>query len=237
VHQLQVRGLWATHLLVPDPARLWALSAGPGLVVGAQRSCWSMVKAFALVTASAWVIRADWYDLLRQHGFEGPVLSLAVGRAILHLAWVLSAVLVVLGLADLSLRHRRFEAMLRVTPQEHREDQRVMEGDPATRAQRRKVARTLRFDDPDLLVGASLVLNGSGGLTVVLAGGPPPRRVTVRTAARGSAGLRLRRSAEASQIPQVGAPDLARCLVHRLAAGSPASGELIAELAAIWSAG
>ena len=30
-HQVQVRGLWATGLLVPDLSRLWTFSSGPGL--------------------------------------------------------------------------------------------------------------------------------------------------------------------------------------------------------------
>ena len=75
------------------------------------------------------------------------MLAQAAGQIVLHLAWVLAAVLLVLGLVDYALRYRRFEAMLRTTPQEQREDQRVMEGDPATRAQRRqgrpKLARRL----------------------------------------------------------------------------------------------
>jgi len=234
MHQLQVRGLWAAHLLVPDPARLWAVSAGPGLAVRAERSAWSMVKAAVLVTVSAWTIRAAWYDVLRQSGLEGPMLAQAAGQVVLHLARVLTAVLLVLGLVDYAMCHRRFEAMLRSTPQEHRNDQRVMEGDPATRAQRRRVARTWRGDFPDLLAGASLLLYGSGGLTLVLAGGPPPRRVTVRTVLRGNVGLRLRRSSEASQVAQVDAPDLARRLARRPAPGSPVTAELIAELAGIW---
>jgi len=234
MHQVQVRGLWATRLLVPDPARLWAFSAGPGLTDRAERSAWSMVKAVVLVTASAWTIRAAWYDILRQSGLEGPMLARAAGQVVLHLAWVLTAVLLVLGLVDYALRYRRFEAMLRSTPQEHRDDQRVMEGNPATRAQRRRVARTWRGDFPDLLTGASLLLSGTGGLTLVLAGGPPPRRVTVRSAVQGNVGLRLRRSSEASQIPQVDAPDLARRLARRPAPGSTITAELIAELAAIW---
>jgi len=233
-HQVQVRGLWATRLIAPDPTRLWAFSNGPGLAARAEGSVWSMVKAAVLVTASAWTIRSAWYDLLRQSGLEGPMLAQAAGQVVLHLAWVLSAVLLVLGLVDYGLRYRRFEAMLRSTPQQHRDDQRVMEGDPATRAQRRRVARTWRGDVPDQLAGASLLLYGSGGLTLVLSGGPPPRRVTVRTAVQGNAGLRLRRSSEASQIPQVDDPDLARRLAHRPAPGLPITAVLIVELAAIW---
>ena len=94
----------------------------------------------------------------------------------LHLSAVLAAVLLVLGLVDYGLRYSRFEAMLRMTPQEQREDQRTMEGDVAVRAQRRRIARAWRGDAPDLLAGASLVLTGPGGLTLVLSGGPPPRR-------------------------------------------------------------
>jgi flagellar biosynthesis protein FlhB len=234
MHQVQVRGLWSTRLIAPDLARLWAFSSRAGLAAQTERSVWSMVKAIVLVTASAWTIRTAWYDVLRRGGLEGPVLAREAGQVVLQLAWVLTAVLVVLGLVDYALRYRRFEAMLRSTPQEQREDQRVMEGDPATRAQQRRVARSWRGDAPDLLAGASLLLLGPGGLTLVLAGGPPPRRVTVRSVVQGNSGLRLRRAPEASQLPHVDAPDLARRLARRPAPGSPVAAELIAELAAIW---
>ncbi len=138
MHQLQVRGLWATHLIVPDPARLWAFSSGPGLAVRAERTAWSMVKAVVLV----WRPRPGRSARLDRRpaagGLEGPALARAAGQVVLHLAWVLAAVLLVLGLVDYGLRYRRFESMLRTTPQEQREDRRVMEGDPATRAQRRR---------------------------------------------------------------------------------------------------
>jgi flagellar biosynthetic protein FlhB len=80
----------------------------------------------------------------------------------------------------------------------------------------------LRADAAELSASATLVLRGPAGLTLVLDGGPPPGKVTVRTAVNGHAGVRLRRAAEAKGVPQVDAPDLAR----RLA--------LMAELAAIW---
>jgi flagellar biosynthetic protein FlhB len=235
VHQLQVRGLWVTRLIAPDPARLWAFSTGPGLAARVERSTWSMVKTIVLAIAAAGMIRAAWYDLARQGGLEGPLLAQVAGRLALRVAWLLTALLLVFGLIDYALRHRRFEAMLRATAQEHREDQRVMEGDAAARAQRQRVARSWRGDHADLLAGASLLLIGSGGLTVVLAGGPPPRRVTVRRSIRGTAGLRLRRAAEMSQITSVDAPDLARRLAHRPAPESGVSAGLIEELTAVWT--
>ena len=149
---------------------------------------------------------------------------------------MLAGVLLTLGLVDYVLRYRRFEAMLRTTPEEQREDQRVMEGDPAARAQRRHAARSMRGDSPELLAGAAFVLSGPAGLTLVIAGGPPPRRVSVRTVAKGAAGLRLRRLAEANGIPRVDDAALAQRLARRPASGSAIAAELIAELAAIWPA-
>jgi flagellar biosynthesis protein FlhB len=233
-HQLQVGGLWATGLLVPDPSRLWTFSSGPGLAARAERTGWSMTKALVVIVTAGWTIRAGWTEILNLGGLEGPALARGVSQVMLQLAWMLAAVLLVLGLVDYALRYRQFESMLRTTPQEQREDRRVIEGDPAARAQRRRIARTSRGDSPELLTGASLILNGVAGLTLVLGGGPPPRRVTVRTAVKGHAGMRLRRSVEARKISQVDAPDLARRLASRPSAGSPLATELIAELAAIW---
>jgi flagellar biosynthesis protein FlhB len=233
-HQLQVRGLWATALIAPSPGRLWVFSSEPGLAVRAERAVWSMFKAAALVGAAAWAIRADWNEVLTLGGLEGATLARGAGHVVLSLAWVLAGVLLVLGLVDFGLRYRRFESMLRTTPEEQREDRRVIEGDPATRSQRRRVARAMRADSPESLAGASLVLIGTAGLTLVLAGGPPPKRVTIRSVSKGHSGMNLRRSAEANNVPRVDAPDLARRLARRPSPRSPLAAELIAELAAIW---
>jgi flagellar biosynthetic protein FlhB len=240
-HQLQVRGLWAPRLVVPDPARLWTLRSGSsshlGLGSRAQGSLWSIAKAAVIITATVWTIASCWSALLQLGGLETPVLAHAAGRIVLHLARVLAVVLIVLGLADYWLRWRRFELLLRTTPSQHREDQRVMEGDPAARAQRQRLAKAWRNDSPEILAGASLVLAGARGLTLVVAGGPPPQRVTIRIVARGASGLRLRRSAEVNQIRLVEAPGLARRLASRPTSGSGVAAELLADLAAIWPAG
>ncbi len=158
----------------------------------------------------------------------------AAAHVVLRTAWALAGVLVMLGLLDYGLRHRRFEAMLRTTPQEQREDQRVTEGDPARGPSGSGSRACWRGDVPDLLAGASLVLTGTAGLTLVLTGGPPPRRVVVRSVVKGAAGLRVRRTAETNDVPIVDTPQLARALARRPAAGSPVTAELIAELASIW---
>ncbi len=234
VHQLQVRGLFTGRLIAPDPARLWKPGSGPGLGTRSGNVAWATIKAVVVVIVSAWILRAGWGEAQRLSLLGMPDLVQAAGRSVLHLSAVLAGVLLILGLADYGLRYSRFEAMLRTTPQEQREDQRTMEGDVAVRAQRRRIAHAWRSDTPDLLAGASLVLTGPGGLTLVLSGGPPPRQVAVRMSASGQAGNRLRRSAESARIPQVEAGPLARCMARQPASGTPISADRIAELAAIW---
>jgi flagellar biosynthetic protein FlhB len=193
-----------------------------------------MIKATIIVVVTVWTIRSGWTELLQLSGMEPPALAQAAGRILLQLARTMGVVLIVLGLVDYAVRYRRFEQMLRITPAERRQDQRATEGDLVSRDQRRRLARAWRGDVPELLAGASLVLLGSGGLTLVLSGGPPPRRVTVRSVARGVSGLRLRRSAESMHVPLLDAPRLARRLARRPVPASPLAAEILAELAAVW---
>jgi flagellar biosynthetic protein FlhB len=236
VHQIQVRGLWATSQIVPDPSRLWRFSKGPGISVLFAQSSWSLAKGVILVAIAACALGAGWSDFLRQSSLEGPELARAAGHIVVRVSSILAGGLLALGLVDYVLRYRRFEAMLRTSPAEQREDQRVMEGDPAAQALRRRAARSMRGDAPDLLIGAALVLTGPAGLTLVIAGGPPPKRVTIRNVAKGGSGLRLRRKAEASGIPRVDDAALAQRLARRPASGTTIAAELITELAAIWPA-
>jgi flagellar biosynthetic protein FlhB len=235
-HQVQVRGLWATRLILPDPARLWMPGSGLGLAARSGRVGWATGKAIVVVLVSAGMLRAGWGELLRLSELDGPVLARAASRLVLQLAGVLAGVLLTLSGVDYGLRYVRFEARLRTTAQEQREDQRAMEGDLSSRALRRRLAQTWRGDSHELLAGASLVLHGPAGSTVVLAGGPPPRRVSIRSTAGGKAGLHLRRSAEAMKVPQVEAADLTRSLARGAGPGSPIPAERLAELTAIWPA-
>lgn len=132
-HQLQVRGLWAIGLIAPDPTRLWILGRGGGMAAGFERIAWSVIKAVVLVGVSFWAIRAQWGEIQRLSNLEFPALAIATGHALIQPARALALVMMVLGLADFGLRHVRYEAMLRTSPQEQREDVRVMEGDVSLR--------------------------------------------------------------------------------------------------------
>jgi flagellar biosynthetic protein FlhB len=233
-HQAQVGGLWNPGRLAPDPSRLWASGTGVGLAARGTRGLWSVVKAVVVLAVAAWAIRSGWADFPRLGDLEIGALARATGHALRHLLLMLAGATLVLGLIDYALQERRFEALLRMTPEEFREDQRSMEGDPALRAQRRRIAKTLRGDPGELLAGASLLLTGPGGLALILAGGPPPRRVSVRSAVRGPTGLSLQHAAEAVRLPQVVAPALARRIAQRWAHGLALHDDVLAELAALW---
>jgi flagellar biosynthesis protein FlhB len=237
-HQLQVRGLWATGLIAPDPARLWIVGRGSGFSAGLERIAWAFLKVIVLVGVSLWSIRGEWAELQRLSEVEFPGMAAALGQAMLQPARTLALCMLILGLADFALRYFRFEAALQTTREEQREDLRMMEGDLALRSKRIRLARAWRGDAPELLAGASLIVGGTGGLAVVLAGGPPPRRLTVRTVAQGNTGLQVRRSTYAARVPQVDSPDLARRLAAHAGASSlsltPLPAALMEELMAIW---
>ena len=233
-HQLQTGGLWAPALLAPDPARLWAIGQGGGFASRAERGLWGVAKTAVIVAVAAWAIQSEWQAFPRLGDLETPALAQIAGQSLRHLTLALAAATLALGVLDFGLQHRRFEALLRLTPEEHREDLRSMEGDPSLRARRRRLARSWRGDSADLLVGSSLLLTGPSGLTVVLAGGPPPRFVAIRSILTGSSGDQLRRAAERTGVAIVSAPALARRLAQRRPPSLPPAAEHLAELASLW---
>lgn len=235
-HQLQVGGLWVPGLLAPDPGRLWGQGMARGLGVQAERGAWTLART-SIVVAVATVILAHrvsrFHRLSQLDAFQ---LARAAGALVCDLAFVSAAALLVLGVVDFFIQYRRYEAMLRPTPEQHREDQRADDGDPALRARRRRLAQTWRLDPCELLAGASIAVTSPGGLLVLVGGGPPPRRVRVQMALRGVAADRLRRAAERAGLPVLESPELAQRLTRRRGTGLRLPSTLLAELAAQWPA-
>jgi len=235
-HQVQVGGLWVPSLLAPDPTRLWTFGRGPGLAGRGTRGAWGLVKAVLVVAVAVLSLSTSAPGRQRLGGLEPHALAAASAAALRQFTLTLAAATLTLGLLDFLLQHRRFMLLLRMTPEEHREDLRSIEGDPALRAQRRRIARTWRTGPQEALGGAAFVLTGAAGLTLVIAGGPPPRRLSIRSIVQGAAGLRLRHLASRSQLPEVAAPALARRLAGRRAPALPLAAEDVAALGAVWPA-
>jgi flagellar biosynthesis protein FlhB len=98
----------------------------------------------AIVAALA--IRAGLPRWQRLGGLEPHALAAASAAALRQFTLTLAIATLVLGLLDFLLQQRRFAILLRMTPEEQREDLRSTEGDPALRAQRRRIARTWQTD-------------------------------------------------------------------------------------------
>jgi len=237
-HQAQVGGLLAPGLLAPDPSRLWGLSlddegSGPALIARAGRGVWSLAKAVVVVAVAAWTIRSGLGRLFALSRLEPAALARAAGGMMASTALTLALATLALGLIDFALQHRRFEAMMRLGPDQHREDLRAADGDPGLRSRRLRQARALRGDAPELMAGASLAVLGPNGLIVILGGGPPPRKLSVRSSANGATGRNLRRAAEAANVPLLDDPALARDLARLRSPAIPP--EVADGLAASWS--
>lgn len=233
-HQAQVGLLWTPGLMAPDVARLWGVGAGRGIAARMGRGAWSLAKSLIVLAVAAWAIRSRLDGLAGLDRLDTPALARAWAGAVRGLLATIAAAALALGGLDYAMQRRRFAAMLRLTPEQSREDQKAMDGDPSIRGRRLRMARAWRGDAPELLAGASLAVVGADGLIVVLAG-KPTGKVTVRSAADGATGAKLRRSAEKARIATIERPDLARKLA-RLAArpNTTLTPELMADVAAIW---
>jgi flagellar biosynthetic protein FlhB len=236
-HQAQVGGLFVPGLIAPKFSRLWGLQLdeegmGSALMERAGRGAWSVVKTVVVVAVAAWLIRSNLGDFQRLGRLEPQALARATGALLRTSAFSLALAILALGLIDFSLQYQRVEAMLRMTSDEQREDLKAADGDPALRARRRNQARALRGDAPELFAGATLAVVGASGLILILAGGPPPRRITIRSSANGATGKRLRKSAETARLPLLEAPALAIALARLRTPVVPA--ELMTALSAEW---
>jgi flagellar biosynthetic protein FlhB len=235
-HQAQVGGLWTPALMAPNLGRLWS-GAGRGLAERAGRGAWILGKTIVVLAVAIWAIRSRLDELTWMGTLETASLGRAWCEALRSLLLTMSVAACLLGLIDFAMQRMRFTGMMRLTPEEAREDQKAMDGDPSLKGRRRRQARALRGDAPELMVGATLIVTGPNGLTVVLGGGPPPRRVNIRSAATGPTGQSMRRAAQSARIAMLENTDLAMKLA-RLSSkpNENLSPSLVAELSAFWPA-
>ena len=208
-HQAQVGGLWASNLIAPDARRLWSPSVADW-ASRAVRGAWGIAKAALLVVVAAWAIRQEWTTLAGLHGRDVSALASTAAASLRRLTFALGLAALAVGLIDYLLAHRRVEEVLRTTPEENREDTKAVEGDPAVRARRLRLAKAWRADPGEVLAGSVVVLTGPAGLAVVLGGEGPPGKVIVRASARGASGAMLKLSAERAGLRVIESAALAR---------------------------
>ncbi len=239
VHQAQTGGLWAPARLTPDLGRLWKLGSDSdeeqNLAEPFIHGLGALVKLGILITIAAWLLITQFPALETLGWLELPALLMATSALVRTVGMPLAVTGVVVGLVDYALRFRRFEEHLRLTPDQQREEQKEIDGDPAIRSRRQQTARSWRQDPAEILAGASLVVTDAGGMAILLGGAPPPGQVSVRTIARGTAARMLCQSAERAGLRVVKASELARWFAASRAHQAPLPAYLAAELASLWS--
>ncbi len=234
-HQAQVGGLWAPGLLAPDPSRL----GGEGLVSGlgsrAARGAWGLAKAAAIGAVAAWSVRGHLPAFAHLATLAPATLAAASGALMRDLMLSLGVATLALGLVDYAWQRAGLEARLRTTPEEHREDQKAIDGDPAVRDRRRRLAKSWRVDPTEAVRGARLVVTGGETLAVVLGGDGGRGRGSVRLVARGLLAAKVRAEADRAGIARAEAPTLARALARGKGRDLPTASA--AELARLWPRG
>ncbi len=141
-HQAQVGGLWAPGLIAPDLRRLVGGGPGGGAATRLGRGIWGLSRSAALVAAAVVALATHRDDLARLARLDPPRLLASASGLAAAIGFDLAIACLALGLADFVAQARQFEARLRTTPDEHREEVRAAEGDPALRARRRQRSRT-----------------------------------------------------------------------------------------------
>ena len=198
------------------------------------RGGWSLAKTALIAAVAGWTLRSRWPELTSHAMRDVSGLALSTATLLRQVILPTAAASLALGVVDFLVQITRIERVLRMTPDEQREESRAIDGDPNARSRRRRLAESWRGRSHDPLAGASLILLGPSGLTLVLAGGPPPGRIEIRAIARGPFGAVLRRAAARVGTPRVEAPSLALYLSNRGIAEAPLPADLATELGRVW---
>ncbi|MBX5467167.1 MAG: EscU/YscU/HrcU family type III secretion system export apparatus switch protein [Firmicutes bacterium] len=143
-----------------------------------------------------------------------------------------------IAVVDLVVQIRRFEASLRMTTQELRDEFRETEGDPKIRGRRREIMRRLARSGLSAVSRATVVVTNPEHYAVALAWDEATMVApTVVAKGEGETALRIRELAEESAVPVVANPPLARAL-YLVPIGQPIPEEhyrVVAEIIAfVW---
>jgi len=168
---LQTRGLVVPEALAPDLGRLsvaagWRRLGGGGRTGEVGRGLLALVVMAAVATAA---LSAALPALAALPGAPASRVWAALGVLGRALAGRLALVGVAAGVVDYLVRRSRHLRALRMTRDEVRREQRETEGDPARRAERRRLHReAIAQQGMEAVRTASVVLTAPGGLVVAL---------------------------------------------------------------------
>lgn len=237
---LQVRGVFSTEALKPKFERM---NPGTNLknVFSAQQLVQlvkSLLQIALLGGAFFFVIRANLPNLLRARETDAGTLVSMSARLLLLLVLVAIGVSLVLAVVDYGIHHFQFMKKQRMSVQEIRYEHKDVEGDPHVKSMRRRLHRSMsQAPLRQQVQRANLVVTNPTHLAVGLRyvpGTDELPRVVVKGADRLAA--EIRSIAEASSIPVIRSPRLARALFTQIDEEAFISDEFFDAVAAVLAA-
>jgi flagellar biosynthetic protein FlhB len=237
VNMLQTGFLFMPSKVLPDVSRLNPLT-GLGRIVsgrGAARAVFGLIKVATIAVVAGTSLYARREELASVSGLGLTQIAAFAWDVSLWACVKIAFTLVALAAVDYGFERLKFERDARMTPQEVRDEQRTMQGDPQIVARRRTAQRQLLEMGPAAAItGADLMITSSEGLAVALRYQADAMSAPVVLAkGSGASALRMRRLAEESGVPIVERKQLAGALHKQVAVRGPVPEKLFAQVAEV----
>jgi flagellar biosynthesis protein FlhB len=225
VHFIQVGPLWLPDKLAPDIQRINPLSGLQRIfsILNASRLGFGLIKIAVVVGLLVLGVWGRWDAILSLGGASLETASRFVWETLVSLCRNVAIGLLVLAIIDYAFQRWKYEQDLRMTDEELREEFKMTQGDPQTKARRRRVQRELanqrlHADVPK----ADVVITNPTELAIALQYDPLTMKAPI-VLAKGAdlVAARIRKIALEHGIPIVERKPLAQALFRQVDVGKP----------------
>jgi flagellar biosynthesis protein FlhB len=188
----------------------------------------SLGKLGLLTLSAGWLIWLELPTFLSLTSASPWTAALATGHAIMKLSIVLSAILVVLGVADFAFQRWKQTQEIMMTKEEVRREMKEMDGDPLIRRRRRDAhMKLIEARDISQVSASAFVLTNPTHYAVAFKYDPPYVSVpTVVAKGADETAFRMREIAIENDIPIIERPELARQVYRTLKVGQSIPADL-----------
>ena len=234
IHFVQVGPLWLPDKLTPDPQRINPLSGLQRMfsILNASRLGFGLIKIGLVVGLLVFGVWSRWDAILSLGGASLETVASFVWETLIDLCRNVAIGLLLLAIIDYSFQRWKYEQDLMMTDEELREEFKMTQGDPQTKARRRRVQRELagqriQTDVPK----ADVVVTNPTELAVAIQYDPLTMKAPI-VLAKGAdlVAARIRKIALEHGIPIVERKPLAQALFRQVDIGKPIP---VAEYAAV----
>jgi flagellar biosynthesis protein FlhB len=225
VHFAQVGPLWLPDKLAPDLNRINPLQGVQRIfsILNASRLGFGLIKISLVVGILFLGVWGRWDAILALGGTGIETASRFVWETLLELCRNVAIALLMLSLVDYGFQRWKYEQDLRMTDEELREEFKMTQGDPHTKARRRRVQRELAHQRLHADVPkADVIITNPTELAVALQYDPLTMKAPI-VLAKGAdlVAARIRKIALEHGIPIVERKPLAQALFHQVDIGKP----------------